>query len=408
MADESVMNISHHISASLVLGSVLVAATPAMAEEVGVGSVELIPFPEGSTNYSNSYFSRDGELQLFHDFGRSEQIVYRFVDGEWIVIRRALQSVAPGLTPCGVSTDGEQIALSDFSRLDVIVGPAVITLPRRWSFNEYRNGRLYVEDVFGDVWGGHMSADGQVVTMVGREFDQNEFDSLAWIGGDELVNLNADLPRDGYSYGAGIPNQDGSIIYFGGTSQNQDPAYRAERIWRWKDGELFELPPIGIFDTELIRVKEVSADGEIVFGNVEGPARGGFAYRELEDFTPWAQSLFGQNIGWYWTESEGIVEIIDRARFIETHVGPVKADGSMALVFARLRGTNKVNSYLWFGGNKFVELDQLLHTLNISIEADFYSFNEMSEDGTKLMGVASVDGEINSHAIIVTIPDLAP
>lgn len=408
MADESVMKITYTISAALVLGSFVLTGFTAHAEETRVGSVELIPFPEGSSTFVNAYFSGDGQLRLLNDFGGQDSLIYSYVDGEWTLIRRELRSVVPGLTPFDVSDDGSRTVLSDFVRVDVLDGPTVFTMPREWTYNEVRNGRVNEERVYGYVWGGSISGDGRVVTMSGRDLDYSIFDSLAWFGGGELINLSADLPHDELMYGAGIPSGDGSVIVFAGSDTTTPPSSNAKIIWRWEDGQLTEISAPILFDDQQQSIVDMSEDGDTVFGNVEGPARGGVSSRELSVVRPWSGPSGGQRIAWVWTESQGSVELIDRSRFLETNIRSVVADGSMALLSARPHGNGVNSQYLWFGEHNFVALNELFHTLNISIDADYYAFNEISDDGTKLMGLASVDGQIYSHAIIVTIPDLTP
>ncbi len=404
------MNITQYIPASLILGSVLAAsASPVWAEGQGVGSVELIPFPEGSTSFVNAYFSGDGQLRLLHDLGGLDSYIYQYADGEWAVIRRELRAVVPGLTPFDVSADGSRVMLSDFnSRVEVLDGLLVTTMPREWTYRENHQGHSHTRYARGDVSAGKMSGDGRVVTLVGLERDVSSADSLVWFGGEELVNLSADLPRDGMYYGTGMPNDDGSVIVFGWNMGSAPSSTSEQGIWRWQEGELSEINLIDTFEEFRIELIDISADGGRVFGNVVGPARGGISHTELDEASPWAQPHFGQSIAWIWSEDSGTEELIDRSRFLETSIRSVDAEGSSALIWARPRGSRYLEQYLWLGGNKFIELDELFHSLNISIDADFYGFNEISDDGTKLMGLASVDGQIYSHAIIVTIPDLTP
>lgn len=373
-----------------------------------MGSVELIPYPQEASYWANAYFSSSGQLSLLHTYALDNSDVYQYKDGHWVLIRRELKSIVPGLTPFGVSADGNRIIFSDFTKMDVIDGSMAITLPQVWTYNETRNGRIYQEHVFGYIHHGHISSNGRVVTMMGQDFDREEYDSLAWFGENSLVNLSEDLPRDQYDYGVGIPNEDGSVIVFPASDSGYPSASGAAKIWRWSDGELFEIPSLSLFEDEGRSVDDISAGGQIVFGTSEGPARGGIADEHLEEVDLWARPFGGQCIAWKWTESGGIVPIIDESRFLETRMVSANADGSVALIYARPRGSRYMEEYLWLGGDQFVELDELFHSLNLSIDAEWFSLYEISDDGTKLMGSASVDGGFATHAIIVTIPDLTP
>ncbi len=114
----------------------------------------------------------------------------------------------------------------------------------------------------------------------------------------------------------------------------------------------------------------------------------------------------GPELSWIWTQASGTQQITS-PQFSEMTVVSINHDASIVLGRGKLvDGT--YDSFLWFRNGKALLLSELFHTLNITIDADFYAFNEISDDGTKLMGLASVNGETYSHAIIVTIPDLAP
>ena len=406
MADESVMNITHHISASLVLGSLLVSVSPVQAGEEANGSVELIPFPPNPLNWTNAYFSSDGQLRLVHELTANNSDIYKYANGEWTLIRRELQTLIPGLRPFGVSADGSRIVLGDFSRVDVLDDITVLTMPREWTYPGVQHGHDHQIRIWGNVSGGHISSDGQTVTLTGRERDQYDMDSLAWFGDGELVNLSADLPRDGFSYEAGIPNADGSIIVFSGVTPDGDHQQDWSVVWRWEGGQLTEVPMLNPSSDTRHMVVDISSDGTQVFGNGEGPARGSLSFYELSQSGSWSGPFQGARTAWLWTEQGGTVEIIDRARFLETDIRSVDADGTTALVHARALGSRYATQHLWFGGINFIELDELFHTLNISIDAEYYGFNQISDDGTKLMGLAWIDGRY--QALIVTIPDLTP
>lgn len=407
MADESVMNISHHISASLVLGSVLVAATPAMAEEVGVSSVELIPFPEDSTSSVNASFSGDGQLRLLYDFGGQDSLIYSYVGGEWVLIRREVISVLPGLTAIDASSDGSRIVLSDFVRVDVVDGPTVITLPREWTYTD-QDGR--VQRVYGTVSGGGISGNGEVVTLSGRQTSSNVSDSLIWADGGELINISDGLPRGEISYSAGMPDEVGAVVAFGSTFHGSINNIRSlwsshGDAWVWEDGAAQRVEHLDPGYDVLMQLRAISGNGEAVIGTAQGIWRAPGAFDE--PLTMQSQGLVrGPELSWIWTQASGTQQITS-PQFSEMTVVSINHDASIVLGRGKLvDGT--YDSFLWFRNGKALLLSELFHTLNITIDADFYAFNEISDDGTKLMGLASVNGETYSHAIIVTIPDLAP
>jgi len=112
----------------------------------------------------------------------------------------------------------------------------------------------------------------------------------------------------------------------------------------------------------------------------------------------------GPELSWIWTQASGTQQITS-PQFSEMTVVSINHDASIVLGWGELvDGT--YDSFLWFRNGKALLLSELFHTLNISIDADSYSFNQISDDGTRLMGHASVNDV--RHAIIVTIPDLTP
>ncbi len=397
------MKITYNISTALVLGSALVAASPALAGEVGVGSVELIPFPEGASNWVNAYFSDDGQVQLLHTYTQSDSDIYRYVDGEWVLIRRELQTIVPGITPFDVSDDGSRVLLSDFYRTDVIDGSVVYTMPKLWTYSVPDGNHSHSELESGSTRAGEISGDGRVVTLMGQRGDEFEFDSLIWANGEELINISDGLPRAGYTYNSGIPSHDGSVVVFGGSGPD------GTHNWVWEQGSLTEIPMLDPVLSTGSEVRLISADGHAAFGTEFGPNRGGLSYQEpLGELFPWTNASTRASTAWVWTRDRGTEPVHDPKRFLETFILDIDAAGSRGLVYARLNHSNITHQYLWLGGTKFIQIDELLHSLNIPIDADSYDFNEISDDGTKLMGLASVDGQIYSHAIIVTIPDLTP
>lgn len=374
----------------------------ARASEPGV---RLIPLPSEAVEAGNLYFQGDGEPRLLHFYTQRDSVIYAYQDNQWVLIRRELETVVPGLVPVGLSGDGERVVLTDFSRVDVVEGMRVITLAREWRHTERRNGRDYRERVFGWLGNGKMSADGRVVAVAGTEHGRHDTDSLVWTGGGELVNISDDLPREDHSYKAGIPDADGSVVVFAADTPEGD------EVWRWEQGQLTQIPGLDHGSAASRTVSHISAQGDAVFGTEYGPRRGGYDYTNpLIRAEPWLYPVALPTTAWLWTQDLGTQEIIDRARFLETRLVDINASGSMALVHARSHGPDQKESwgrYLWLGEANFVNIDDLFYSLGISIKAQWSDFYELSDDGTRLMGLAQLPD--NSYAaIIVTIPDLTP
>ncbi len=403
------MNISKSVVTGFSLGLMATLGGVSLAQgEVGDSDigVELIAFPAASPYAGNLTFTDDGELWLLHQWPAQDSVIYRYQDGQWVLIRREILTPLPGIMPAGISSDGSVMVLTDSDRTEVIDGPAVLTLPRMWTYTVEQNGHAHDEYVFGTIAGRAVSGDGQVVTLMGREPGRYKTDSLVWMGGSELINISDGLPREDASYGAGLPNEDGSVIVFG-TGSNDST--NESHVWVWQDGQRTEIPRLDPTSDASHAHRAISADGLMIFGVDDGPARGGLNYWSGPLVDPddwWAQPTQSAQTAWVWTAQHGTVPIIDRSRFLETSVVDINADGSVMLGDARGIGSNDWEQFLWFGDNEFVLVDDLLYSLGIFIEADWYGFNAISDDGSKLTGLAYVDGQFS--AIIVTIPVRKP
>jgi len=385
------------------LGSVSLAGEG--ADRPGIG-VELIAPPGGAGAFGNFYFSSDGELQLVHAWPGQDSVIFRYQNGEWVLIRREVLTPLPGIMPAGISSDGAVMVLTDSYRTEVVEGPTISMPPRVWYYSTMDGGHAHDEYASGTIAGGAVSRDGQVVTMSGRETGRYKRDSLVWTGGSELINISDGLPREEASYGAGLPNEDGSVIVFGAGLSNSSGEFQ---IWVWEDGERTEIPRLDPTIEEFHEFRAITADGRAVFGTDGGPDRGALNYWAGPLVDPsdwWARPSYSAGTAWVWTQQGGIVPIIDRSRFLETTVIDINADGSVMLGDSRAIGTNDWEQFLWFGDNDFVIVDDLLTRLGISIDAQWYGFNQISDDGTKLMGSAFIDGQ--SSALIVTIPVYQP
>lgn len=371
----------------------------ALAEGGGDPRVERIEQPAESNDIGNFVFSDDGELRLFHVYEQTNSDIYRYNDGVWTLIRRELWGVAPGTTPIDLSADGSVMLMTDFSDPEVIIGATTYTMPKQWSFEDDQGRLRYV---WGHMQAGHVSSDGGAVTFKGISTGDlyPGSDSLVWFGGSDVISISNGLPRgDGISNGAGIPNADGSVIAF-----TQDFTGGESYVWVWENGSLMELPRLDPLSVESRELRGISADGQRVFGIDFGPARGGLfgSWDHLSE--PYDGSLPFQHpsTAWVWSQQEGIVPIFDEARFLETSVWDINDEGTMALIAARPIGSNDWERYLWYGGNDFVLIDDLLGSLGIPDSINGYSFWQISGDGSKLMGATYVDGRI--VAVTVEIP----
>ena len=197
------MHLPNTLIASVSLGLLTCLGGTALAEG-GSGSgdprVVIVEQPAESSYIGNFSFSDDGELRLFHVYEHSDSDIYRYENDEWTLIRRELWVVVPGITPIDVSTDGSVLLMTDFSRTDIRIDGAIYTMSKQWAVEDDQ-GRT--SHVWGRTVAGHVSSNGEVVTLKGISTnDRNPgSDSLAWFGGSDVISISNGLPRgDGISY----------------------------------------------------------------------------------------------------------------------------------------------------------------------------------------------------------------
>jgi len=396
------MNTTHNMFASVSLGLMASMGGVALAEGGGDPRVEIIEQPAASNDIGNFVFSDDGELRLFHVYEHTDSDIYRYETGEWTLIRRELWAVVPGITPIDVSTDGSVLLMTDFGKTEVLSGRATFTMPKQWTYADTIGGHSHQRHVWGSVYAGHVSSDGRVVTLRGVASDDHSpgSDSLVWAGGSDLVNISNGLPRgEGISYGAGVPNVDGSVVAF-----SQHLADGDSNIWVWASGILTELPRLDPLSGEDRDLRAVSADGERIFGNDESDARGGFwgYWNHLNEAYDGSRPIQHPSTAWVWSQKDGIVPIFDEARFLETSIWDINDEGTMALIEARPIGSNDWERYLWYGEDNFVLIDDLLAPMGLPDYIRGFGFWQISGDGSKLMGATYIDNRI--HAVTVEIP----
>ena len=407
MADESVMKITYTISTALVLGSALVSASAAVAEEAGVGSVELIPFPAESPEAGNLFFSGDGSTVVMNQFIAEATKVYVHRDGEWALAHRSLDQLILGPFPAGVSEDGAIFCLSGEDGVTIRDGFTTISLPRSW--RTYDDG--HPDWNYGSgISAGSISSDSRVVTLAARTHDDHHTDALLWSGGEDLLLLSEGLPQDGISYGAGIVSDDGLVVAFKanyyGPINNVYYLGTDREVWVWSNGQTQQIEHLNPGYEVVMRLADVSGNGEMVVGSAQGLWYEGFR-QPLTQPDPDGDGrdlVHGPKLSWTWTAAEGTRQITD-PRYAEMTATSVDQDASIVLGYGTLHDGTR-DQFLWLRSGQVVRLSELLYTLNISIKADWFSFSDISDDGTKLMGHASVNGIY--HAIIVTIPDLTP
>ena len=255
-----------------------------------------------------------------------------------------------------------------------------------------------------------LSGDGQRVGVTGKPMDENYSDALLWDGESRFINLSWGLDQERRSYPMRGLSFDGTVAVFGAVylaPLNNIRSFGSERdVWVWEDGELTMVPPIAADYEVVMRAAGISGDGQAVIGSVEGIWRPGFDDDDRVYDGSSHHLIHSPQQAWIWTQETGTVEIADRARFEEVGVSDITHDASTVLGNGYSPDTGS-RQFLWYrDGNQFVMIDDLFAKLGIVIDADSYSFFQISGDGSKLLGVSRL-GEERS-AIIVTIPVRKP
>jgi len=163
----------------------------------------------------------------------------------------------------------------------------------------------------------------------------------------------------------------------------------------YEDGVMMDIPNLDLgFDLTSF-VAAGSGNGEAIVGWSYGrwafdPDDGDYTLNE------------GPGHAWIWTRATGTIEIADPNRFADVRTRDITDDAELVLGSA-IGLDEEHHQILWYRTeNQFVIIDELLYRLGITIDADWYSFDQISSDGSKLMGLSQRDGKYS--ALIVTIP----
>ncbi|PCI10689.1 hypothetical protein COB72_02855 [bacterium] len=394
------MNTTHSMFASVSLGLMASVGGFALAEGGSDPRVEMIEFPGDSTRNANLHFSGDGSTIVI---GTADATVDLYVHrgADWVHTGRVVYSLGFDLVNYGISDNGEAIGITDFQNTTIVENALTTTLPRRWSSSDYGELRGYLH-------GRALSGDGLVVGADGDPYDASYRDAVIWNGGVSFVNISEDLPQDRVNYFMKALDEDGSVAVFGASYSARHNNIRltsTERdTWVWDEGELTMIPTIDPGYDVFMRAREVSGNGEAVIGNAEGRWRPGFGGEDqLHEVDPYGIGIIGSpNHAWIWTQESGTVEIADPDRFDSVGALDITDDACVVLGNAKWVNSEKRDQFLWYGEGKFVIVGDLLSKIGVSIDADWYSFYQISGDGSMLMGLAK--REDHFYAIKVVIP----
>lgn len=394
------MNRTNTLSAAFSLGLITALGGVSLAEAGGDPRVRVVEFPEESQQYMWVIFSGDGSTASLTSLPGNDVAVHVDRGDGWTLVHRAVGGGLLGqLLSFGVSHDGSVVGFTDYTNASLLEGVATTTVPRAWIGSD---GGLDIGRLQGEV----LSGDGRHVGVNGTISGEYSSKALVWNGDDQLLNLSSVLPQESIWYRVRDLSNDGSVAVFGSWyygSLNNIRRFGSDKdVWVWEDGELVMIPQIEADYEVVMRASRISGNGEAVIGTAQGMWYDGFGEDgQLSDEELQYDLIRSPDRSWIWTRAAGTVEIANHDRFERVSVWDITDDGVTVLgSAAELDGG--FGHFLWTRNDGFVMVDDLFMKLGISIDADYYSFYQLSSDGSKLMGVSNLDGQYS--AITVTIP----
>ena len=398
MPDESGMNITNFISASLVFGSLLVATQAALAEG-GVGSVQLIELPTDRRDFGSLVFSDDGSSMGYVTDYSGQPKVHLYRDQAWRVVYQDLGIQLYSHFVQGISDDGSTLLFTDLEQSYLYRDGFVSRLPRTWLNDEGLQFAQLLQAV-------SLSGDGSTVSIIGKTsavpYDDDR--PLIWnSSNEELVELDIGNPADDdFGYRVVDLSGNGRVVAVNAAETGPINNLRngpTAKVYLWVAGNIIQIPQPA-HDLELsMWAYAVSGDGDTVVGLANAP------YRDENPFGLPYGHVNSAPAAWVWRSGQAEVEIIIQEKFEHIYIADINEDGKVILGQAYDSNQNGGN-FLWFDGQGVLFTDQLFDTLHLDLGVDDYSFTKISNDGTRLMGYGYIDDQ--AFALIVTIPDLTP
>lgn len=365
--------------------------------------IRVIEIPQ-ELQYVNTYFSSDGSTVAIAGESPFAWDIYIHGDEKWKLVSRSVNETVPGPWIFGLSDDGSALLISDDAYTSIYQDGSTTFMPKLW----YEPGGVSGQGRA--FFSGAISGDGSAVGYSPRPADSDDNKPvLVWRGERHPEVLLADPEENGIDYQIISLNTDGSVALAG--AKYSGPHNNIRRIgtmreaWVIDQGEFTMVPPLDLPYQTFMRATEISGNGLAVIGRASGIWRVGFEddnalYTESsQDF------IYSPQHSWVWTSETGTIEIERPALYESIGVWDITDDASVVLG-AGYTGSGEdveVRGFLWFRElNRFVNIDDLFTKLGIVIDADSYSFSQISGDGSKLMGSMHRDGQ--QSAIIVTIP----
>ncbi len=404
MPDSMGMNITHHIQASLILGSVLVASSPPVwAEEQGVGSVELVEFPFEGIAFTDIDFSDDGQTIVCISRFADSNTVYLYEGELWKPVYAGAGSQLFPTFVAGISDDGGTILLTDIEDSFLYREGVFSKLTDSWIATDRRTTQTTL------VQGAAVSGDGSTVALIGddRRLEYDDVRSFLWNGESRLEEISIGDPDvEDFGYRVEAVSQDGSAFLLN-TQGRREKQVNNVRIngrqlsFLWEEGSITQLPEPDVGYDVSMDARAMSLNQAVVVGNGYIDSRHVDQVREYGDYRSWERESFG----WIWDRATGATQDLTSDRFESGYFSDVSGDGSIALGDG-VQFDGSGGGFLWVRDQGIVMLDQLFDVLKIDLHADSYTLQSISNDGRRLYGIAYIEDQV--FALTVTIPDLTP
>jgi len=387
------MNNTKNLSTALSLGLLAALGGAALAQGVDDPRVWMTELPTDAPFWGGLKFSGDGSTIAFVNDPPDTPEVYLHTGGEWRVIYRyaGVGVYFPSVT--GLSEDGSVLVLSDGSISHVYQDGLFVQLPPVW------DDGVGMDVSNGSTGASSVSGDGRIVGVTGRATgNHTTYSALIWNGDRQLSNLSNEGNDYIRNWVSGLSN-DGGVVF--GTYEQSEPHNdigwtNVSYSWVHEDGVMMDIPNLDLGFDLLSSANAISGNGEAIVGW----SYGRWANEPDDEST---DSILSPKHAWIWTRETGTVEVADPARFEGIALRDITDDATTVLGTGTSFDGESEHQLLWYRtDNRFVVIDDLLLRLGISINADWYSFDQISSDGSKLMGVSVLDGQYS--AFTVTIP----
>ncbi len=379
------MKITNTISAALVLGSLLVAASSVWAGEDAL--VWVVDFPADDHLFIEDVeYAASGESVAIVAYSQADKythaLLYRFRDGLWETLAQDSDDL-PMRWLGGMTSDGSVVSFYWDGEAHIADSLGVDRVPDSWVGAD---GEL-IEHA--SIISTAISGDGSTVAIRGYDPAVGADVPLIWDGGGMLQPLGLGVVGSGISNTISALSNDGRVIVGYSTSVGRVndirdyPDVRAP--WILRDGQLTMIPfPANPKQDSVQSPTHISADGSTVAGFQFSPVSNS-RFLTGPYHMPY---LFGPTGSWVWSAQNGTVEIAD-PRFEQVIVRDISADGSTLLVIAIGYANEDTGAYLWSIEHGFESMYDIFVDAGVSEEDAHFYPESMSDDAKAFVSVVA-------------------